>query len=112
MKAQKPAAGISLTHEFSNASSYRIDCDCSDNDHAVIMWIEANTDHDHDYINVSFYVKTWTPFWETGFSRIKTAWNVLTKGSHQQEHHLILNAKSAYNLSSLLNSKIKELTIK
>ena len=109
MKAQIPAVGIALVHKFGTSSNYHIECDCGDVNHSVKMWIEVNKETDFDHVTVSFYVKAWTPFWETSFSRIKTAWHVLTKGYHQQEHHLLLNAQSACNLANILNIKIKEL---
>ena len=107
MNSQAPATGIALTHEFDKAASYHVECDCSDSEHAVKMWIDV--DNADEYINVSFYVNTWTPFWETGFNRIKTAWKVLTTGSHQQQHCMILNKQSALNLAAVINSKINEL---
>ena len=109
MKAQVPAAGIALLHTHDNSASYHIECDCSATEHSAKMWIEVNNDKEIEQIEVSFYVNTWTPFWETGFSRIKTAWNVLIKGTHQQEHCLLLSKQSAFNLANIINVKVKEL---
>jgi hypothetical protein len=109
MKSQQPASGILLTHQFDNATSYHIECDCSESDHAVKMWIELESDHELDLITLKFYVNTWTPFWETGFNRIKTAWKVLTTGSHQQQHCLLLSKQSAINLASTISTNVNKL---
>lgn len=109
MKSQKPAEGIALLHTCTNSANYHIECDCGEPDHSAKMWIEVNNDKEIEQIEVSFYVNTWTPFWELGFSRIKTAWNVLINGTHQQEHCLLLSKQSALNLATVIGTKIKEL---
>jgi hypothetical protein len=109
MKAQAPAQGISLTASYPGAKSYKIECECSDRDHAVDMWIEVDKDPDTKTVEVCFYVDTWTPFWYSGFSRVKVAWNVLTKGVNRQEHHMILSKQAAFNLAKVVEQTVKEL---
>jgi hypothetical protein len=109
MKAQKPAQGISLIGDWGNARNYHIECDCSSSDHSVKMWIEVDKDKDIPDVQVSFYVDTWTPFWEDSFSRIRTAWNVLFKGVNRQEHHIILNQQAALNLAKVIEATVNEL---
>lgn len=109
IKPQQPAEGISVTSRWPDAVSYHIECDCHGVDHAVNMWIEVNNDRETQDVEVSFYVDTWTPFWDTGFNRIKTAWNVLVKGYHRQEHTLLLNKQAALNLAKVIEHNVNEL---
>ena len=76
MQAQKPANGIMQTGSYPDAESYHIECDCTSSDHAIRMWIEVDSDADTQDVQVGFYVDTWTPFWESKFSRIRTAWKI------------------------------------
>jgi hypothetical protein len=109
MKAQTPAKGISQTASYPDARSYKIECECSDRDHAVDMWIEVDGDPDTKDVEVGFYVDTWTPVWDSGFSRVKTAWNVLLKGVNRQEHHIILSKQAALNLAKVVEQTVKRL---
>ena len=109
MNSQLPAVGILLSCQFDNAACYHIECDCSDSEHAVKMWIESESDHEVNLITLKFYINTWTPFWESGFNRIKTAWKVLTTGFHQQQHCMILSKQSALNLASTISTKVNEI---
>lgn len=98
-----------MNSKWKDATSYHINCDCGSEDHAVNMWIEVNNDKETQDVEVGFYVETWTPFWESGFNRIKTAWNVLVYGVNRQEHHLILNRQAALNLAKVLETNVEEL---
>ena len=109
MKYQTPAQGIMLTKDWSDAKTFHVECECTDPDHAVQMWVETDLDKDIDAINVSFYVKTTNAFWKEGYSRIRAAWEILTKGVHQQEHHLLLDQQSAINFAGAITNSIKEL---
>ena len=88
-----------------------INCDCTDPDHAVDMWIEVNRDADIETVDVTFYVKTTNEFWQEGYSRIRAAWDILTKGVHTQSNTLLLDRQSALNVAEAIKSTIKELTI-
>ena len=112
MKAQKPAQGISITADYPDAKSYKIECECTSRDHAVDMWIEVDRDLETKDVQVGFYVDTWTPFWDSGFNRFKTAWNVLVKGVNRQEHHIILSTQSALNLAKVVEQSVNELNSK
>lgn len=103
---QKPAMGILQTNEYKDAKVFKVECSCQDPDHAVDMWIEVDADQVYDVV-VSFYVTTKTPFWKDGFSRIKTAWQVLTTGIHKSENHLYLGDQAAMNLAFAINDNIK-----
>mgnify|MGYP000067441800 CR=1 FL=1 len=109
MKLQTPAQGINQTNEWPDAKTYVVSCECSDPEHQLNMWIEVEGDNELQSVQLSFYIDTWTPFWDHKFSRIKAAYNILFKGVMKQEHHIILNKQSAYNLSGTINKAIKEL---
>lgn len=109
MKAQSPASGIMLDADFVDSKSYTIACDCRDGDHQVHMWIELEGYSDTKEVELTFYVNTTTPFWQPGFSRIKAAWDILTKGYREDQHTLILNKQAALNVASTINTVVKEL---
>ncbi len=109
MRAQKAAKGILLTGEWSDAKAFHIPCECTDPDHAVDMWIEVDHEQDIDAVNVTFYVKTTNEFWREGYSRIRAAWDILTKGVHTQSNTLILDKQSALNMAEAIKSTAKEL---
>jgi hypothetical protein len=110
MKYQTPAQGIMLQGDYGDSKNFKVECDCSSDDHAVHMWIEVNKDKEFPEVEVSFYVNTWTPLWQGGWrDRIKAAWDILVKGLHRQEHHMVLNKQSAYNFAETIRSHVAEL---
>lgn len=109
MKAQTPAQGISIANDFGDAKVFNVECDCTSDDHAVKMWIEVQRDKDIPDVEISFYVTTWTPFWNESWSRFKAAYEVMFKGVHKQEHHMILNKQSAINFAHAILSTVDEL---
>jgi hypothetical protein len=112
MNTQKPAQGIMQTGDWSDARSYRIACNCHSTDHDVNMWIEVNRDSEDPKladVEVSFYVTTWTPLWEGWTEKFKAVYEILFKGVHKQEHHMILNKQSAINLADTIKTSVKEL---
>ena len=112
MKAQKPAEGITKGPSWDNTHTYKIECDCSDSDHAIHAWIEIEGESDVKDVSLSFYVKSCIPVWDKKFSRIRTALRVLFGGNLEQEHHIILNKQVAVNFLSALDKSIKDLDAK
>ncbi len=107
---QTPAQGIMLDRDYGDGSkSYTIACDCHDGNHQVHMWIELAGEEDTKDVEMTFYVNTTTPFWKEGFSRVKAAWDILTKGYREDQHTLILNKQAALNVASTINTVVKEL---
>lgn len=104
-----PARGIMQTGDYQEAKSYQIACDCHSSDHAVHMWVEIDGDTECQDVQVGFFAKMYTPFWKQGFSRIRAAWNILVHGYQEQEHYLILNKQSAYNMIGAMEHALKEL---
>lgn len=110
MKAQTPAQGISIDKDFGDARVFNVECDCSSDDHAVKMWIEVQRDADVPDVEVSFYVTTWTrEFWKDWPARFRAVYDILVKGVHKQEHHMLLNKQSALNFAAAIESTVKEL---
>lgn len=109
MKAQKPAEGISVDKNFGDAKVFNIECDCSSDDHSVKMWIEVQRDKDIPDIEVSFYVTTWTPAWADWGKRLKAVYEILFKGVHKQEHHLLLGKQSALNFAEAIKTEVVNL---
>jgi len=109
MKAQTPAQGIMSDGDYGNSQAYTIACDCHSGDHQVHMWIELIGDSDLKDVEMTFYVNTTTPFWRGGFSRIKSAWDILVKGYREDQHTLILNKQAALNVAGTINRVVKEL---
>ena len=109
MKYQTPAQGIMQTGDWKDAKSFHIECECTDSNHAVNMWIEVDGDKDIQDVQVGFYVDTWTPFWDTKFNRFKAAWNILVKGINRQEHHILLNKQAALNFAGAITETVKQL---
>jgi hypothetical protein len=107
---QRPAQGISLDKDFGDAKVFNVECDCSSDDHAVKMWIEVQRDQDIPDVEVSFYVTTWTKnFWNNWPARICAVYDILFKGVHKQEHHMLLNKQSALNFAEAIKDTIDEL---
>jgi hypothetical protein len=109
MNAQTPAQGISIDKDFGDAKVFNVECDCTSDDHAVKMWIEVQRDKDIPDVEISFYVTTWTPLWNGWFQRLKAVYDILVKGVHKQEHHMVLSKQSALNFAAAVESTVKEL---
>lgn len=109
MKAQRPAEGISLEKDFGDAKVFNVECDCTSDDHAAKMWIEVQRDKDIPDVEVSFYVTTWTPVWSGWAQRLRAVYDILVKGVHKQEHHMLLNKQSAINFADAITSTVKEM---
>ena len=112
MKAQTPAQGISLEKDFGDAKVFNVECDCTADDHAVKMWIEVQRDADIPDVEVSFYVTTWTPVWTSWRKRLSAVYDILFKGVHKQEHHMLLDRQSATNFANAIISTVDEMSKK
>lgn len=111
MKAQTPAQGISLEQDFGDAKVFNVECDCTSDDHSAKMWIEVQRDRDIPDVEVSFYVTTWTPVWSSWSKRLSAVYDILFKGVHKQEHHMLLNKQSALNFAEAIKTTVAELEV-
>jgi hypothetical protein len=110
MKVQKPAEGIMLVREYANSKNFKVECDCTSDDHAVYMWIEVSEDKEIPEVEVSFYVTTWTrEFWKNWAARLRAVYDILFKGVHKQEHHMLLNKQAALNFADAIKRTVKEM---
>lgn len=110
MKAQTPAQGISIDHDWGDAKVFNIECDCSDSDHAVKMWIEVQRDRDVPDVEIGFYVTTRTAkFWQGWPQRLRAVKDILMHGIYQQEHHMLLNRQAALNFASAIQNTVADL---
>jgi hypothetical protein len=112
MTPQTPAAGISLSGDYGDATNYKVECACSSPDHAVHMWIELNGDDDAQDIQVGFYADTWTPWWNKYYNRFGCMWTLLTTGIVKYEHHFLLNKQAATNFAHTILNDVKKLEAK
>lgn len=109
LKPQAPAKGIMLQGDYGNSKNFKVECDCSAEDHSVYMWIEINENPDIPDIDVSFYVRTWTPLWEGWKARLKAVYEILFKGVHKQEHHMLLSEQSAINFAHVILDTVNQI---
>lgn len=107
MKAETPAKGISVTAKYDDAVSYRVDCECTDDNHSVIMWIETKEDHECHHVEVTFYANTVTPIWS--MNRWRAIWHLLRYGVHRSQHGLLLDKQSAVNFAEAIKSSVANL---
>lgn len=61
MKAQKPAKGVTLVHDFRDSRYYRVDCDCGNEDDHIEVCVELD---DFDEIIVQFEATQKTDWWK------------------------------------------------
>jgi len=107
MKAQEPAEGISATGIWNDARSFRINCECTDENHSVDAWLEINKEKDLPSIELAFYVNTWTPYFANWGERLRAVFDILFKGVHRQQHTLLLTKQAAINVANAITSSVQ-----
>jgi hypothetical protein len=109
MNAEKPATGVCKLIEHKDSVCYRIDCDCTSNNHAVDTWIEVERlFNDCEDISVRFYVSTYThPFARGFWQRLKNASKILL-GVDEQQHEILLKQQAAKNWITAVENAINE----
>ena len=105
----KPLMNIMQIKDFEDAKVFRVACDCTSNDHGLDLWIEAKKDEEFSQVDLSFYVKGTSPFWDKKWNRFKAAWQMIWNGYHEWEHVLILDSESAKNLADVIKTYSEEL---
>jgi hypothetical protein len=108
----KPAFQIMQTNDYPDSKAFRVACDCGSQSHDIDVWVEVERDDSLPQTNVTFYVNTVTPFYTAGFSRLKTAWDVLVKGQHRSEHVIIMRKEGAESFANALLDSVKSLNAK
>lgn len=102
MEAQTPAEGILKMNEWGESKHYFIRCDCTDDDHAHDVEVEA----DDFGVQVIIYTKSKTKWNER--NRWKQLWTLLTKGYIETETSIILKEQVALNYAETLKSAVAD----
>ena len=105
----EPLQGIMKTSEYDDAVSFRVACDCHDNNHDVDVWIEVEKDDEVHEITVTFYRELDTPWWEKGFNRFQEAWNILVHGRSRFSGSIIMNPDTADTVCRAIQTSIARL---
>lgn len=100
MKANDPAIGISKLNDSEDYIGYRVECECTDPDHAIYAYVEK----DECFTSLSIYVTAETPFVNM-WGRIKGAVRILLSGVIKYEAHALLRDQAALNYAqAIINS--------
>ena len=105
MNAEKPAFGILKTNDWGNSIWYYVPCDCTDDDHAHTIDVEA----DDFGVHVNIYVTTTTKFWSS--SRWKYIWQLLTTGKVEFQSTIILQEQQALNYAKALTTAMNSVKL-
>lgn len=133
MKAQKPAEGVMLTHDFGDSKYYRVDCNCGNEDDRIEVSIFLD-DFDEIIIEFEATEKTdwWKKLWKYDVYEIDNPWLFSIVNSLQElvngiAHRLrvtrdvwfrgyvtyssstILSEQTALNFSAALASAVREI---
>ena len=106
---KEPLLGVMKTGEWTEASAYRVACDCHSTDHDLHVWVEVNTDQDTQDIELTLYKELYTPFWSKGFNRIREAFHVLFFGHSRHEGVILMRREVAQNFLDAVQSSIERL---
>lgn len=133
MEAQKPAEGILLHRDWGSSKMYHVQCECTDDDHAHTVDIEA----DETGVTVIVYTKETTDFWtETKkpkydidnpwleefdwfwkglfnglLRRLKLTRDIWFKGYVGYQASLIMSEQQALNYSEVLRSAVNDVKV-
>lgn len=103
MEPQTPAQGILLQHDWGDAKTYMIECECTDPDHAHTLDVSADPDFG---VTVEIWTTAETPMWSK--SRWKLIWELLTKGTVKYNVALMMREQQALNYVHALQSAMKD----
>lgn len=101
----EPLKGIS---KIANGA-YRINCECTSQDHTVDCWIEVDHafEDNPELLSITHYVTMYSKCYENLWQRIKAACNILFKGVDIKEHEILLTDEAARNWIKAIQSKLK-----
>ena len=102
MNAQTPAEGILKRHDWGNAITYQVVCECGDSNHDHNIWIEA----DDNSVTVTTYTQQKSKWWS--MNRWQTIWILLTRGYIEYEASIIMTKQQALNYAETLKQAIKD----
>jgi hypothetical protein len=138
MIAQKAAQGLMLIREREDYKLYKVECQCTDPDHAVTFEVSAE---DWDEVNLSITTRQQTAHWSDPFNefggyhdaskwkpqwlkememdvrsflngvhhRVAVTYQLWRKGYIEYHSDTILNSQQALNLSATLKQAVKDI---
>lgn len=115
MDVQIPAQGImSRNPEHYRWQSFLVECDCTCPEHALNVHVAVDRAADDDFVSIEFYATLYTPFvhsknWFQSFqTRVKRIWQLISKGTVEVEHTLIMRDQAALNFSAALKDAVEK----
>ena len=106
-EAQVPAKGIVLNDKYgSDCESYSVECDCTDPNHAIHVWLEVDDQFEELLVVTFFTEQTLTP--KTFLDRLKMIWKLVTGRNVALSQELILGPQAAYNFTTVINNFLKK----
>lgn len=102
MKAEKPADGILMNHDWGRSKSYKVVCNCGSDEHSHDVWVEASDTG----VAVTIYTKLKSKWW--GVNRWQNIWKLLTQGYIEIEECIMLSDQQALNYAETLKQAVKD----
>lgn len=106
MKPNEPAVGVAKLTDYEDYVGYRVECECTDPDHAIYAYVEKEPDM--NAVTLTHYVTAETPitnFW----GRIKMATQILFTGRVKYEASAILQEEAATNYAYAILNTFKKM---
>lgn len=102
LNAQQPAEGIMVAGNWGFSRSYKVACDCGDDNHNHSLWVEA----EDTGVVVTVYTEVKSPFWS--MNRFRQFWELLTRGYIRYESAIIMNEQVALNYAETIKCAVKD----
>ena len=102
LEPQTPAVGILKLNDWGNSITYRVVCQCSDQNHNHDVWVEA----EDTGVSVITYTQQKSKWWE--LSRWQTIWTLLTQGYIEYEASIVMSEQQALNYAETLKLAIAD----
>ena len=132
MKAQTPAEGILVQHDFGDSKWYQINCECGNDDHLITVEVEADecgiSVHTHTTQKTNYWTEHiekrydidspwlqefdwfWKDLWNGLVTRLQLTKNVWWDGYVKYESTTTMSEQQALNYAETLKSAIKDVT--
>ena len=104
----EPIKGVSVITRNDGTHAYRVNCECTCDDHTVDAWIEVGED-DGDWVGINFHVKTYNPVYKNFWQRVKSSVKILFTGVDCKNHEIVLDAEASRNFRDALDRSFEEL---
>lgn len=94
--------GISIIEDSRDFRTYRINCNCHDNEHDLTLFVSKDLVLKNQ-IEIEFQVIS--DSWRSWKHYLKTLWILLTKGKVNLYHNIVLDKETIDNLIFVLNKE-------